>query len=420
MMIKYKMSYKHKKRLSCSSLSSDETLIPCQTPISPSLQFNKTRGPTFQRVSSCSDSETEDSRSVISTSSSSDSYGHVPELHLTLPKVDGSNSFAVMEETCKLPPMSDICFAPMSARRRLSFETPKLTAYDLRDWSAPPLPRDKMMLALISPRFSPDSIGGPPSNKGNWFPEERTSFPPPLYIPTTEEEEAAKILMAIMNENQNSKGPLLYTPPKRRRSPTAASTEYLFGNLTETINNVSCEDKEPKWKKRKVDESIQGTLKVAVNKSGQNASARKPARLAMADDVKELNSLHCFVRSDLLEVFEMDEHSRKHRDSTPRVGLRCVHCGHLSRKQKEGASMSIFYPKSLQDIYRSVCTWQRIHFKACRHVPPDLVERYDYLKEMDRTRGKKQHWVSSAHRLGLRDLDDNRGGIVWDPDCQQK
>ena len=81
--------------------------------------------------------------------------------------------------------------------------------------------------------------------------------------------------------------------------------------------------------------------------------------------------------------------------------------------------MSIFYPKSLQDIYRSVCTWQRIHFKACKHVPQEHVERYDYLKEMDRTRGKKHHWVNSAYKLGLRNLDENRGGIVWRSEDEQ-
>ena len=48
--------------------------------------------------------------------------------------------------------------------------------------------------------------------------------------------------------------------------------------------------------------------------------------------------------------------------------------------------------------------------------PEELVEKYDYLKETDRTRGKKQHWVDSAYRLGLRDVDGNRGGIVWDPE----
>jgi hypothetical protein len=243
-----------------------------------------------------------------------------------------------------------------------------------------------------------------------------------MYMPTTAEEEAATILMAILNENQTPKGPLLCSPPKRRPMPTVTTPENIFGVLTDSVNDVSCENQEAKRKKRKFDDFVPATPKVVlpvVNKSGLlPPKARQPVRLAMADDAKELNSLHCFVRSDLLEVFVMDEHSRKHRDSTPRVGLRCVHCGHLSRKQKEGASMSIFYPKSLQDIYRSVCTWQRIHFKACRHVPPELVERYDYLKEMDRTRGKKQHWVSSAYRLGLRDLDNNRGGIVWDPDCQ--
>ena len=147
-------------------------------------------------------------------------------------------------------------------------------------------------------------------------------------------------------------------------------------------------------------------------------------RLALPDDVHELNSLHCFVRAELLELFALpgadDEvvsgqpAAQKGRIYSGRVGLRCVHCAHLPRRARSGCTMSTFYPKSLSDIYRSVCTWQRIHFRACRHVPPPVREAYWQLKESDRTRGKTRYWVTSARSIGLVDVDSERGGICFE------
>ena len=159
-------------------------------------------------------------------------------------------------------------------------------------------------------------------------------------------------------------------------------------------------------------------------------------RLALPEDAQELNSLHCFVRAELLELFALpgahDEiasfdkesaHSRSSnrrnntnvqgRNCSGRVGLRCVYCAHLPRRARSGSTMSSFYPKSLTDIYRSVCTWQRIHFRSCRHIPPQVREGYAHLKDSDRTRGKTRYWVSSARRLGLVDVDSDRGGICF-------
>jgi hypothetical protein len=142
-------------------------------------------------------------------------------------------------------------------------------------------------------------------------------------------------------------------------------------------------------------------------------------RLAMPDDAQNVNSLHCYVRSELLEVFVSDDFAAPggafHKLRSGRVGLRCVHCAHLSRKERAGATMSRFFPKSLDDIYRGVCTWQRIHFASCEKVPKDVAEEYRKHKNQDRSRGKKSYWIHSALRLGLRNVDDNRSGIVW---CQ--
>lgn len=134
-----------------------------------------------------------------------------------------------------------------------------------------------------------------------------------------------------------------------------------------------------------------------------------PNRLAMPEDPNELNSLHCFVRAHLLEVFSLPPQ----KDKPGRVGLRCVFCSHLPRKDRSGTTMCRFYPKSLQDLYRSVMTWQRIHFRSCKHVIPKMKEEYWKHKESDQTRGKTTYWVTSAMRLGLQDINNGRNGICF-------
>jgi hypothetical protein len=144
-------------------------------------------------------------------------------------------------------------------------------------------------------------------------------------------------------------------------------------------------------------------------------------RLAVDTDSKKVNSLHKFVRAELLECFVLQ--------GSYRVGLRCVHCAGWLGKQVDStsnsnsnsnnshsnSSMSTFFPKSLQDLYRSVCTWQRIHFKTCPHMPEHVKEKYWRLKDADRTRGKKSHWITSAYGMGFRNVDDNRSGIMYCP-----
>jgi hypothetical protein len=151
-------------------------------------------------------------------------------------------------------------------------------------------------------------------------------------------------------------------------------------------------------------------------------------RLAVPRDPQYLNSLHCFVRAELLEVFcipDLKSPATTGIHKPQRVGLRCVHCAHQKAKNSEqlvhksrrsSATMCTFAPKSLVDMYRSVCTWQRLHFKSCPNIPQEVQEMYWKLKDADRTRGRKAHWIDSAKEMGLVDSADcHRGGIFWNP-----
>lgn len=200
-----------------------------------------------------------------------------------------------------------------------------------------------------------------------------------------------------------------------------------------------------------------------------------PTRLSMPNDESELNSVHCFVRKELLEIFfykkeeinlaqkctgsidnvsHEDCNTKKDTPESPlhnlrtyifnvstltdddlsndslRVGFRCVHCAHLhttssliccegnnaesSVLQTKNLRMNAIYPKSIAGIYRLVCKWQRIHFKKCKLIPLSVRQKYDHLKASDKTRGKTRYWVTSATQLGLFDDSKPRGGIRYD------
>jgi len=236
--------------------------------------------------------------------------------------------------------------------------------------------------------------------------------------------EAASILLDMRTLATKEDEEIQSVPNSISRSSTFASVdsaESSRSSLAETPTNLP--EEQP---------SVAGTSTTRTV-----TPAPSGMRLAFPEDAHELNSLHCFVRAELLEVFALpgadDEvvssnhgntQSRSTRRSSTntnaggrscsgRVGLRCVYCAHLPRRARTGSTMSSFYPKSLSDIYRSVCTWQRIHFRTCRHIPPQVREGYWQLKESDRTRGKTRYWVSSAQRLGLVDVDSERGGICF-------
>ena len=86
--------------------------------------------------------------------------------------------------------------------------------------------------------------------------------------------------------------------------------------------------------------------------------ARPPTRLAVPQDAGHLNSLHQFVRQDLLEIFVAppnDDEDCAYYGG--RVGLRCVHCSTIRRNK---AARSAFFPNRLRAIYRDVSSWQQV------------------------------------------------------------
>lgn len=181
-----------------------------------------------------------------------------------------------------------------------------------------------------------------------------------------------------------------------------------------------------------------------------------PKRLMLSNDAVKLNSLHCFIRAELLEIFVIEPTSLKNTkhlyapsSSVGRVGLRCVYCAKARRRfqdectkiarsggledsdslnqtetterievsdgahiaRDDEAPMAVFYPKSISEIYRLVTSWQRCHLRKCRNVPPDVRSNWNERRVTDKSRGKTTYWISSAKEIGLVDCTSRAGGI---------
>jgi len=283
---------------------------------------------------------------------------------------------------------------------------------------------------------------------------------------------------------------------KRRR----ISKEEIYHIVTNESNDSNHEEEHPKQERQSYP-SLCSLTSTSTSTSASASTTSFPTRLALPNDASEVNSLHCYVRSELLELFvvspaegkvdqklqkeanknddddddedtdddfyensnseEDDDESnrrttrarqrhnkREKKNATTntanattattsqytnrrhipgRVGLRCVHCAHVSTssrsKQKDITSSSSssssssstistkasFFPKSIQQLYREVCTWQRVHFKSCPMIPDSCRTKYKYLKESDKSRGKTRYWESSARELGLINSFDDIG-----------
>ena len=148
-----------------------------------------------------------------------------------------------------------------------------------------------------------------------------------------------------------------------------------------------------------------------------------PKRLALPQDRSLLNSLHCYIRANLLEIFVIETTKLKTPNLSPstsvgRVGFRCVHCAEARKRtgiSQNEAPMAVFYPKSVSEIYRMVTSWQRCHLRKCRNMPPSVRTEWEEIRETDKSRGKTAFWVISAKEIGLVDCPSRAGGVRFAP-----
>lgn len=239
-------------------------------------------------------------------------------------------------------------------------------------------------------------------------------------------------------------------PTKNRPPPTVQDASLLLGLRTDT-SNANSPATVPEMQDEAADATsstntmneptISTSTTTEVPKTCFPAPVPKnyPKSLALPNDSIKLNALHCFIRTDLLEIFVVEPSNEnikfRHAPSSSvgRVGLRCVHCTRARRwignsnnsaggycnissltGRDDEAPMAVFYPKSVNEIYRLVTSWQRCHVRKCKSLPPSVRAIWNELRETEKSRGKTAYWADSAKQIGMVDCPSRAGGIRFD------
>ena len=128
--------------------------------------------------------------------------------------------------------------------------------------------------------------------------------------------------------------------------------------------------------------------------------------LAIDEDPNWLSEFHCFVRSELVEVFrsnQSDVRSRNNSIGYQQVGIRCRFCAHLSPTARVGRSSA--FPSSMRQIYQSFTMMLRDHFGNCNAMPTGIQDKFVLLKDKPSqgATDSKRYWTYSAQKTGMRD-----------------
>ena len=135
--------------------------------------------------------------------------------------------------------------------------------------------------------------------------------------------------------------------------------------------------------------------------------------LGIPEDVNWLSETLVLIRS-CLEVFtatpkDVHKRSKKGGSTLPvksgRVGIRCKYCSRMDPNHCHKGAVS--YPAKIRIINQSVRNWQRYHFLSCKHVPPEIHEKYRSLKSVRSHSGHASilYWIKSAKSIGLVDTE---------------
>jgi hypothetical protein len=131
--------------------------------------------------------------------------------------------------------------------------------------------------------------------------------------------------------------------------------------------------------------------------------------LGVSEDPNWLSEFHCFVRSELVEVYcasHDDVTGRNNSITYYQVGIRCRFCAHLPSSSRAGRSSA--FPSSLRQIYQSFTMMLRDHFANCDAIPASVRLEYDNLKDKPAqgATDSKRFWMYSAKKVGLADTTE--------------
>lgn len=196
------------------------------------------------------------------------------------------------------------------------------------------------------------------------------------------------------------------------------STETFINNVPNTHDVVSDCDRTSNPKPSREDRDLHRAASILFHMRQTPTHPPSSMTLALPEDKDHLNSLHCFVRRYLLELVVIPDCCVRPSVCYDRVGLQCAYCAHTPKNERD--SGAAFFPRSIDDIYRMVCNWQRTHFQSCQHVPDNVKARYWKLKTQDKSRGKVPYWTDSARKLGLANYVEIEPSLVENSSTKRK
>ena len=131
--------------------------------------------------------------------------------------------------------------------------------------------------------------------------------------------------------------------------------------------------------------------------------------LGIPEDPNWLSEFHCFVRSNLVEVFRAgydDVKIRNNSISYQQVGIRCRFCASMPHGVRSGRASA--FPSSLRQIYQSFTMMLRDHFVSCEAIPSSTLEEFTSLKNKPAqgATDSKRYWIYSAKKIGMIDSSD--------------
>lgn len=147
--------------------------------------------------------------------------------------------------------------------------------------------------------------------------------------------------------------------------------------------------------------------------------------LGRSDDPHWLSETQCFVRSDMIQSFTLNQSDLDSGmyDTNLRlgqVGIRCKFCADSSSAFRPKGH--VYFPSSVSNIYQVVSDLLRRHFNSCNQLPEDLRRTYKSLRGFAaKAEGDtQQYWLDSARELGMCDIVDGDGGVRFFRDPSTK
>jgi hypothetical protein len=134
--------------------------------------------------------------------------------------------------------------------------------------------------------------------------------------------------------------------------------------------------------------------------------------LGIDEDHNWLSRYHCYVRTNISEVFEAsieDCRGRSHNVRVGQVGIRCRFCSKVDQTYRGGRAAA--FPSSLQQVYQSFNMMLRDHFQSCKHISPEVAERLIAVRDKASHGAPetRNYWVYAARKLGLTDCETGKG-----------